>query len=191
MIAGVIWIAPEAMFILAPESYAEAVYVIPPVALSLILLLYSQFAINIQFYYEQKWLLVIASIASAGLNIGLNFWLIPIYGYLAAGYTTLASYIVFALANFLCIIKQLKKGGDLHRIYNIWALIVMLVAFAGISFLGMFLYPYRWVRLGIVIGLFVVVVILLIIYRKRIFEFIKKFRAKDEAPEINEVETNE
>ena len=191
MIAGVIWIAPEAMFILAPESYAEAVYVIPPVALSLILLLYSQFAINIQFYYEQKWLLVIASIASAGLNIGLNFWLIPIYGYLAAGYTTLASYVVFALANFLCIIKQLKKGGDLHRIYNIWALIITLIAFAGISFLGMFLYPYRWVRLGIVIGLFAIAVILLIIYRKRIIEFIKKFRAKDEAPDIDEAKIDE
>ena len=183
MVAGLVWIAPEAMIVMAPEAYGEAVYVIPPVALSLVLLLYAQFAINIQFFYEEKWLLLLASVGAAGLNIGLNFWLIPIYGYLAAGYTTLASYVVFALFNFLFIIKKIRKGGDLYRIYNIWGLLIILLGSAALSFGGMFLYPYRWVRLGIVIGLAVVAIILIIVFWKKIKAFIKKFRAKDEAVE--------
>ena len=188
-----IWVGPEAIWLLTSgkESYQAAVHVIPPVALSLILLLLSQYSINIQFYYKQKWRLVFASLFSAALNIGLNYWLIPIYGFVAAGYTTLVSYIVFAILNYICILSKVKKGGELNGIFNIWILSGIFVAFAGLSYVGYFLYPYRWVRLGIFIGMFVVAVVLAIIFRKKIMAFISKFRKHDEVKEeIKEGEEN-
>ena len=142
LIVGVIWITPEFIHFLAPDEYNGAIYVVPPIALSLILLQYSQFSINIEFYNEQKWYLVGASLLAAGLNIGLNFWLIPIYGYLAAGYTTLASYVVFAVSNYFCIFKKVRKGGELQGIFNELALVLLFFFFAGMGFLGMFLFPY-------------------------------------------------
>ena len=47
------------------------------------------------FYFEENSYLVKGSILSAVLNIVLNFLLIPVFGYVVAGYTTLFSYIVF------------------------------------------------------------------------------------------------
>ncbi|MDE8692184.1 hypothetical protein P0G09_19190, partial [Faecalibacterium sp. DFI.5.82] len=54
MILCVIWYAPEIIVIMAGEQYKAAIYVVAPVALSLFLLLYCQFFINVEFYYEEK-----------------------------------------------------------------------------------------------------------------------------------------
>ena len=54
MILCVIWYAPEIIVIMAGEQYKAAIYVVAPVAMSLFLLLYCQFFINVEFYYEEK-----------------------------------------------------------------------------------------------------------------------------------------
>ena len=54
-------------------------------------------------------MLVYGSIGAAVLNIILNGLLIPIFGFVAAGYTTLISYIVFALSNYYTMRLMLKK----------------------------------------------------------------------------------
>ena len=51
LLLGIIALAPELVYILADAEYAEAKWLIPPIAMSVLLLLYSQFTINIQFYY--------------------------------------------------------------------------------------------------------------------------------------------
>ena len=100
MILCVIWFAPEIILIMAGEKYEAAIYVVAPVAMSLLLLFYCQLFINVEFYYEEKKILVYGSVGAAILNIVLNYLLIPVFGFVAAGYTTLASYIVFALSNY-------------------------------------------------------------------------------------------
>ena len=62
LLSGVIWFAPEIILVLAGPQYAEAKYVVPPVAISLLLLFYSQMFINVEFYYEEKKKLVWSSI---------------------------------------------------------------------------------------------------------------------------------
>lgn len=54
MIICVVIAAPEIILIMSGKQYSEAVWIIPPVAMSLLLLFYSQLFINVQFYYEQK-----------------------------------------------------------------------------------------------------------------------------------------
>ena len=100
MILCVIWFAPEIILIMAGKKYEAAIYVVAPVAMSLLLLFYCQLFINVEFYYEEKKMLVYGSVGAAILNIVLNYFLIPLFGFVAAGYTTLASYIVFALSNY-------------------------------------------------------------------------------------------
>ena len=81
--------APEIIAIMAPSNYSEAIWAIPPIALSVFFIfLYSLFA-NIEFYFEESYFVTIASIMGAILNIILNAIFMPIGGYLAAGYTTL------------------------------------------------------------------------------------------------------
>ena len=81
--------APEAISIFAPPSYHEAIWVVPPVAISVFyLFMYSYFAC-FEFYFEEKKYIGVASIAAALLNVGLNAICIPAFGYIAAAYTTL------------------------------------------------------------------------------------------------------
>lgn len=88
-----IMLTPEVIAILAGAKYAEAVYVIPPVASSMyLILLYNIYSI-FEFYYEKTKPVMVCSMLSAGLNIFLNYLFIPQYGYLAAGYTTLVCYL--------------------------------------------------------------------------------------------------
>lgn len=185
MLLGIIALAPELIYILAGEQYLEAKWVVTPVAMSLLLLFYSQQFINIEFYYEKKYLLVIASIAAAGLNIGLNYWLIPIYGFVAAGYTTLFSYLVFCLCNFLVVFVLMKRRKQKNELFHIPLLILVFVVFAGLGFLATFLYNYSLVRY-IIIG---VVLLGLLIGLKWLIPYIKKvFPRKENKDEVAETE---
>lgn len=174
LLLGIIWFAPEIIMIMAGNEYKEAIGVVPPVAISLLLLFYSQLFINVEFYFEEKHLLVIASIGAALVNIALNAWLIPVLGFVAAGYTTLFSYIIFALSNYLVMNKVLKKHGITEKCYNEKYLIAILAAFMLISFIGVFL--YQWLIARIMVAL-IVFVIILKNYQK-IMGFIKIFRNK-------------
>lgn len=95
----VILCGPEMVIILGGNKYKEAIWIIPPVTCSLLFLFLSQLSINVMFYYEDTTSLIKGSVLSAVLNILLNFICIPVFGYIAAGYTTLVAYVVFWLSN--------------------------------------------------------------------------------------------
>ena len=164
LVGGVIWIAPEVVFLMGGTAYASSVYVIPPVSVSLILLLYTSFFTNIQFYYEMRFRLTFASIGAAVVNIVLNYLLLPIYGYLVAGYTTLISYVIFCLSNYFMVRKKICKGGELEGVYNLKILFEIFIIFLLMAYVGVILYPYMWARY---ISIFSVI-LLLILFRKKI-----------------------
>ena len=69
----------------------------------------------------------------------------------------------------------MKKGGELHGLYNLPALLIIFVLFVGLAYLGVLLYNYpiaRYVSIGVVI-------ILLLIFSKKIYIFCKKLISKD------------
>ena len=161
LIIFVIWFAPEIIDIMAGNAYKSALYVVAPVSMSLFLLFYSQLFINIEFYYEEKTLLVYGSVGAAILNIILNAILIPKFGFVAAGYTTLLSYIVFVISNLYTLKIILKKRKVIDRLYDYKRLFLLFILFMLISFLGVFLYPFLLLRL------FFTLVFLLMILKKR------------------------
>lgn len=154
----VIWYAPEVILIMAGSRYQEAIWVVAPVSMSLLLLFYAQFFINVAFYYEEKKALVNASIGAALANIVLNALLIPVCGFVAAGYTTLLSYLIFAFANCLAMRKILRQRNIEDTAYNYRGLLLILVGFMAAGFLGVALYGHLISR--IVITLIVLVIIL-------------------------------
>lgn len=169
MLLGIIWFTPEIIIIMAGEQYREAIWAVAPVTMSVLLLLYTQFFINIEFYYEEKGKLVWASIGAAVVNIVLNVLLIPRFGFVAAAYTTLASYFVFCYANYQAMKKILHKNGKVDQSYNYKWLIAILAVFLLIGFIGMLLYNYLVIR--IFMAAFVLGVIC--INRKVILKYVK------------------
>lgn len=169
-----ICIAPEAVRFLGPEEYYDAAYIIPPVAISGIFMFMFNLFANIEYYFEETKYVAVASIFSAVANIGLNAAFIPVFGYYAAGYTTLFCYILFSAAHyvFMRIVCRKKMNGD--KVYNgktILAISVFVVAAAfGVSAL----YDYIFVRYGL---LFIAAVIC-IIKRKAIINNLKMIKEK-------------
>ena len=159
LLCGIIWFAPEIILIWAGDQYEGAIYVVMPVALSVLQLFYSQLFINVMFYYEKKKELVWASIASAVINIGLNWILIPKFGIVAAGYTTLASYVVFVICNYLAMKKILRQEKSKDNMYDYKKLIIIMVAFCIVSAVGAILYGFMWIRIVIAVAVLVAMII--------------------------------
>lgn len=172
MILCVIWFAPEIILIMAGKKYEAAIYVVAPVAMSLLILFYCQLFINVEFYYEEKKMLVYGSVGAAILNIVLNYFLIPLFGFVAAGYTTLASYIVFALSNYYTMRLVLKKRNLPDNMYDYKALLWLFIVFMIVGFVGVALYGNLIVR--IIVALFVLV--LMILNRNKFIVALKRIK---------------
>ena len=151
--------APEAIAILAPPQYKEAIWVVPPLAASVFVMFFYQHFVNVEFYFENSKIIAIASIGSAALNVILNFMLIPVVGYLAAGYTTLASYLVFAIAHYIFMCCICKKNGCPTNIVDIRKMcLIMVVFFAvmGVMTLG---YKIAIIRYVFILLVFVITIL--------------------------------
>lgn len=159
LLLGIIALAPEIILIMAGEQYTSAIWVVPPVAMSLLLLFYSQLFINVEFYFEEKYKLVWASVLAALANIVLNYFGIAMFGFVAAGYTTLISYILFAVCNYIAMKKVCKNKGVDSNLYDIKTLVLLFIAFVLIGFIFAALYPFRYVRIGIIVVGFALVLI--------------------------------
>lgn len=122
---GLIALAPEALKIMAPASYQSAVWIIPPVTVSVYFMFLYNLFVTFECYFEKTKYVMIASVTGACLNLLLNYIFIPIYGFLAAGYTTLVCYILYAVAHYLFMRKVCNKfiGGE--KIYNIKIIILI------------------------------------------------------------------
>lgn len=169
LLLAVIALAPEIITIMAGDAYRDAIWVVPPVAMSILLLYYVQLLINVEFYYEEKTMLVWGSIGAAVANILLNAWLIPVFGFVIAGYTTLASYVLFVLANYITVRIVAKRNNFTMDYFNIKALIGIFFVFAVLSFLAMALYELMLVRYIIIAG----VLAALLVFHKKVIAFVK------------------
>lgn len=166
--------APEVIYIFAGREYYEAIGVIPPVAVSMFFIfLYSLYS-NIEYYYKRTTYIALASTICAVVNIILNYLLIPIFGYYAAGYTTLICYVFYTIMHgFFCkkILNSINvKLQEVFSIKNDIASIFFIILLMGIVLM---LYNYFLVRYVILL----IIMIMCIIKRKyliSVFEKIKK-----------------
>lgn len=102
-------ISPEMIAFFGSKEYADAVYVVPPIAASTyFVFLYSLLSFP-QFYFEKTKFLMIASLGAAGANIILNYLFIRAFGYIAAGYTTLFCYVLYAIGHYFVSRKIMKS----------------------------------------------------------------------------------
>lgn len=132
--------APEAVAVFAPESYYDAIWIIPPVAMSVyFMFLYDLFA-KFSFFYENTKLIAVATGAVAVLNIILNFIFIGGFSYWAAGYTTLISYICYAMFHYILMRYTCKKYCQNEQPYSIKKIVCISGIFVSIGFCLLFLY---------------------------------------------------
>ncbi|MBQ6995566.1 MAG: oligosaccharide flippase family protein [Lachnospiraceae bacterium] len=153
--------APEIMRILADEKYYEAVYVIPPVAIGLVFVfMYTAFA-NVEFYYDQNKFTMYISMIGALLNVGLNYVGIKLYGYMAAAYTTLFCYVIFALGHYIYMTISVKKLLKIERVFETKRLVILSFAILVLGITVMLFYN------NMIIRYVMILLILMVAYMKR------------------------
>ena len=144
-------LAPEIVRILAPSEYYEAIWIVPPIATSTFFILVYSMCCNIEFYFEKKGMVMVASLGAAALNIITNYIFIKIFGYIASGYTTVMSYIFLALFHCLFMRRIAKQNGILH-VYNYKVILIASILMCMLVVISMVLYNYfifRYTILGV------------------------------------------
>lgn len=102
-------LSPEIIAILGGENYKMGTYVVPIVVASIFFTVFYSLTANIEFLYGKTYRIALMTIVAAAINIGLNAILIPIFGYIAAAYTTLIAYGVYSLLHYANMCKQYRK----------------------------------------------------------------------------------
>lgn len=165
--------APEVIMILGGKAYYEAIWVVPPVAMSIVFnVLYTLIA-NVAFYYEKTKFIMIGTVLSAAANIVLNYIFIPIYGFVAAGYTTMACFMIYSIVHYvfmlhICKVEGIENPFDGKKMLGIAFLAAIL------SVVSTFLYRYTVVRYGVIL----IGAVLAVIFRKKIVDVVKGFKKK-------------
>ena len=157
LIIGVMLVAPEALLILGGSTYISAKYVIPPVMLGCFFVFLYTLYVNIEQFEKKTFGMALGTLIVVIINVILNMIFIPIYGYIAAAYTTLFGYILLFIFHFILV----KKIG-LTKIYNT-KFIMLIIIVESLVCLGVnFIYDniiIRYIFLSVYILVFVVVAI--------------------------------
>lgn len=127
-------LAPTIVAILAPGEYSDAMFLVPVIAASVFFTYLHSYCSSVEFYHEVRVPAMIASVAAAVLNVSLNAFFIPRFGYIAAGYTTLVCYIALGSFHFLLAqkITRERAGARLFSGGRIWLLALGLVVISAL-----------------------------------------------------------
>ncbi len=137
-------VSPEIMKLLFTENYYEAVWSIPPVAASVFFICLYNIFVNIETFFEKTIYVMIITVVCGGLNILMNYIAIPWLGYIACGYTTLLSYVLFAVFHYAVMRFICKKEIPGVNIFSgkIILLISCFFFVACVSVTLLYYYPY-------------------------------------------------
>lgn len=164
---GIMLITPELLLLMGGGSYNEAIYVMPPVAFGCVCQFMYTMYVNIEQFKKKTVGMAFASMIAAFSNYVLNSILIPKVGYIAAAYTTLAS---FAILLFIHMILVRHMG--FQTVYSTKVVFFVLVFLSFYTALMYILYLYRNVRYAMVFVYIATILFAVIKYKQRIFALI-------------------
>lgn len=147
--------APEIMAVLATKEYFVGVYVIPSIAASAFFIAAYSIYMRVELYYKQTKFAMIATAVAAIINLILNYIFIPLYGFIAAGYTTLASYVILYILHYV----NVKKHGYGECIDNKKIVLLSIIVIV-CSFALNVLYHYNIIRYAFILVVLLVVFIM-------------------------------
>ena len=142
-------IAPEIIKFLGPKEYWNAIYCVIPIVIGGYFSFLYYIPCQVEYYYAKTKYIAFGSILAAIVNIILNSIFIHQYGYIAAAYTTLISYLLYFLFHYLISVHIAHKC-----LFETKKLVIMscgVILFGVVAFRLMYSPIIRW-GLSIVIA---------------------------------------
>lgn len=169
--AGALVLFGEGLIALVvPAKYASAFDLIPVVAIAGLCSVIFQIWARVISYANRTHLISVIAVVATAVNIGLNYWLLPIYGYKIAAVTTGVSYLVMSL---LCIavvnyVVGMFKANVIPDLMAIGGLVVVLVFFRVVNLPPVVDFLVRGALMGGLIWWFMDEVVALVRSRKAV-----------------------
>ena len=105
---GLMAIAPELVWILGGKEYELGKYVAVPMVLDAFILFLYNIIVPSEYYAKKTTYIMAGTMVATVVNLVLNYVFIKEYGFIAAAYTTLASYVFYVVMH--CIISRKLMG---------------------------------------------------------------------------------
>ena len=170
-----ILLSPEIVAFFAPGSYRDAIRTIPPIAMSVYFLYCYDLFAKFSFYYEKTSQITLMTMAVAILNIILNYFGIRLFGYVAAGYTTLICYIMYAGFHYGLMIRVCRKYNNNVFPYDTKIIILISGLFIIICAISRAMYISTLLRMSFII----VIIITIICFRKKLIKLTRLLLANE------------
>lgn len=169
---------PEFIWVIGGKEYFDGIWVVPSVTVgTYFTFVYSVFA-NVEYFYEKTVHMSVASIMAAIINVLLNYILIPIMGYVVAGYTTLFGFIVLSIIHYIYYKRIIdKQEWAMGSIIDIKYIFAISLAMIWIMILTLLLYKIviiRYATIGIIGSICV-------LYRHKIYKIINDMLKKEKS----------
>ena len=161
--------APELVMLLSGREYWDAKYSVIPIVMGGYFMFLCTLPSYVEYYYAKTKYIAVGTGLAALINVVLNVICINRYGYIAAAYTTLVTYLLYFVFHYV-IAWRIHKGClyDTRRLI-LYALLSLVAG--AVALLCMKQWLLRW-------GMLVVLGIFFVVWSEREFGIIGKIKAK-------------
>ena len=176
----VMLLSPELVLILGRQKYAEAEFCAIPIAAAGYFAYLYLLPASVEYYHAKTKSIAAATMSAAALNIVMNYFCIRHFGYVAAAYTTLVTYILYFLFHYVTawLLEKRCMFANMH----------LLISCAGILAVMAFslaMIHQRIIRIGFAIVLFAAI----LFYEEKRFHgiraYLKKGKKKNETADAS------
>ena len=167
---GLMCVSPELIKLFLKSEYYPAIYLISPICIGIFFQIMYIFFYDIEYFYKKNFQIALYSVIVAIINIVLNFIFINKFGYQAAAYTTLVSYLLLLIFHYfgMNLVENRKIYDIKYMLYLIIILILVLFLFIFSNYNILLRYTF----------LTFVLIVMFIKYKDVILNILKKRRKK-------------
>ena len=139
---GLLTISTELIKIFLTDMYSPCIYIVPTLVVAMFFQFIYIFVYDFQFFNKKAKSIAASSIVAAIFNLITNYIFIPKFGFLAAGFTTLASYFVLLMINYFFTVRiGINKVYDIKQLFA-WTIFVGVYALICVKLKNEFIVRY-------------------------------------------------
>ena len=139
---GLLTISTELIKIFLTDVYSPCIYIVPTLVVAMFFQFIYIFVYDFQFFNKKAKSIAASSIVAAIFNLITNYIFIPKFGFLAAGFTTLASYFVLLMINYFFTVRiGINKVYDIKQLFA-WTIVVGVYAIICVKLKNEFIVRY-------------------------------------------------
>lgn len=139
---GLMAISPEMIFILGGQEYALGRFVAIPMIMDAFILFLYNVIVQSEYYSRKTVYIMLGTVITAIINIITNHIFISLYGFIAAAYTTLFSYVCYLILHIVISYRQVHFSVIPLKWLAAWVTIVAICGAFDLVFMDYLV--FRW-----------------------------------------------